>query len=376
VRETAYATYETVMAVTYAGWKESGTNAPPSPPRQEKPHGYRTPSYVTGLDWLPLAPRPANVAVFRCHRIPQPPPAPIPLPWHLQNPDGPPCEAGQPVATLKGHHMHNLILMPADAYHAHPAIGSTTAKNALKSLRLLKDTLDGIHRVADRPTFQLGRLCHQMVLEPDQFANCVVSQGPINPKTNAAYGRDTKAWAEWQDANPGLTVVDPWILRMLDRMPPEVQAVLAEPGISEGSAFAHIEDAFGAKCRPDRFTDAGEIYDLKTIDDLDQVDRAITRCSYWFSAGWYRRVMCELTGEKPPFMFIFAEKSAPHRWEIVTLDDDYLAFADAKVEQTIEQICNAYGSGDWSDGRPVRRVSFMPEWIDTVTVGEDGSVSL
>ena len=108
-------------------------------------------------------------------------------------------------------------------YHAHEFIGSTTAVHMIESSQLFWDHMTGVAEVEDKPHFKIGRIAHMMTLEPERFKEQVVTEGPINPKTNAMYGRGTKKFAEWEKLNPDKMVVEPWLYTMLERMPKEVR---------------------------------------------------------------------------------------------------------------------------------------------------------
>ena len=254
--------------------------------------------------------------------------------------------------------IHNL---PDHEYHAHAALGSTTAKLALRSMRLLRDRIDGIDKVTDKPHFQIGRLAHQMILEPGRFAELVTDKGPINEKTGQPFGRGTKAFAEWQAANPGITVVEPWLYLAFERMPDEVCRLLAG-GECESSVFQSF-NGLEIKCRPDHLIGA-VITDLKTIGDVDDAERHITRMKYWFSHAWYRMVMKLETGKPHSKRFVFVEKSPPFRWRIVNLTADYVMWADDQVDRVVGEIAHAEKTGDWADKGELEVLASMPDFLD------------
>ena len=151
--------------------------------------------------------------------------------------------------------------MSMQDYHAHQAIGASTAKLALKSLQLFDDARRGIYTTPDRPHFQIGTLAHMMVLEPAKFARLVTCDGPINPRTGEMYGRDTNKFSAWLADRPGVTVVEPWLYTMLDRMPREVKELLR--GTVREQSFFTTLCGLQVKCRPDSLK-PGLIQDLKT----------------------------------------------------------------------------------------------------------------
>ena len=242
----------------------------------------------------------------------------------------------------------SVILGQRDTeYHANQAVGSTTAKLCLKSMRLYRDRIDGTDPQPDKEHFKIGRLAHMMVLEPDRFRAQVVTDGPINPKTGAMYGRDTKAFGEWQVAHPDVTVVEPWLYTMMDRMPGKVRDLFAEPGNSEVSIYQTV-NGVQVKCRPDRLTIC-EALDLKTIDDVDNIPRAMRQRMYWFSQEWYKRVMLEEFGEPRKFRFVFVEKKPPFRWRITRLSEEACEEGAALVRAVMTAIRSATESGKWDD---------------------------
>lgn len=270
--------------------------------------------------------------------------------------------------------MSILLGQPDTAYHLDPAIGSTDAKLALDSMQKLRDELDGIRPRKDSKAFQFGRCAHARFTNPALFAD-MVHTGPLNPKTGKPYGPDTNAFAEWSAENPGKVVLGQRELADLDmmdaRMPAEVRAILSDPvGIPESSYYVTLADV-AVKCRPDWISN-GTIYDIKTIGNMADAEKQISKFHYWFSAAWYRMVVKAECGKTLPFRFIFAEKSSPYRWRIVDLDADWIGWADATVDRVLGDIANAQGSGDWSDKGELHAMVSRPAWESDDDETEDG----
>lgn len=249
--------------------------------------------------------------------------------------------------------------MPMVDYHAAEGIGSSRAKLVLDSVQLLKDEMDGLVKHESTASTTFGTLAHTAVLEPDVFRQVTTSTGPINPGTSKPYGSDTVKFAEWQKANPHLTIVSPSLYTMIDRMPLEIRRLLASDGPSEESVFT-ANDGVTVKCRPDKRINRA-IYDLKTIGDIDDIDKHIRTYRYWFSAAWYRKVMHVETGEPHTFDLIFAETAAPHRWALVHLSPEYIEEGDYYVSYVLGKIARAQETGDWSDKSPIHRTATKPE---------------
>jgi len=269
--------------------------------------------------------------------------------------------------------MTTIHHMPEAEYHACQSIGSTTAKLALKSMQLYSDRVSGIAPSEDRGYFQIGRLMHMQRLEPERFAELTTDRGPLNEKTGRSYGRDTKAFAEWQAAHPEITVVEPWLYLAFERCPDAVSA-LFEGGESEVSAFVRAGklDVL-VKCRCD-YLRGTEIIDLKSCTDVDDAERQIRRLGYWFSAAWYRMVMKEVTGKTHSHRFVFVEKRAPYRWRIVDLAADYAMYGDAMVERVLGDIHTAHQTGDWADKGELEIMVSMPDYFDDSEDANEGEI--
>lgn len=247
-------------------------------------------------------------------------------------------------------------------YLANPGIGSHLAAEMLDSPRLFRDRQTGMAPIPDRPCFQIGRMVHMAVLEPERYAATTKSRGPINAKTGKAYGRDTSAWAEWQAENPDVLVPEPWLPLAIERMPAEVRDALRCTR-REVSIYAKHSSGITVKARADALA-PGVIRDLKTIADINEADRQMAKLNYWFQAGWYAAVhQLALGGMPPEFEFIFMETSAPHRWRILPMDPDALDYAVDKAHQVMDQIGNRTAADDWNDDVPIRRPWSMPEWM-------------
>lgn len=256
-------------------------------------------------------------------------------------------------------------------YHASEYIGSTTAKLALKSTQLFRDKITGVYSQPDKGHFQVGRLAHVMVLEPADFARLVTSEGPINPSTNAPYGRDTQKFSKWQADNPGLTYVEPWLHTALIRCPDVIRDMFRD-GSSEVSVYRDLAGGLKAKCRSD-YLRGNVITDLKTINDIDDCERHISKMGYWFSHAWYRMVMYEETGIIHKFRLTFMEKRAPFRWRVIDLDAGYSMFADDKVQEVLARLEKCQRRHDWADTDDLFNIVSMPDYFDETIDDEDAA---
>lgn len=265
-------------------------------------------------------------------------------------------------------------------YHANPAIGSTDAKLWLESPQLFKDQIDGIRPRKDSRAFQFGRAAHAYFTDRPLFDR-IVSTGPLNEKTGKPYGAETKAFTDWSAANPGLVILGQRdfadLERMADRMPAQVREILAIPdAVAEASIYKDLAGV-AVKCRPDWMTDRC-VYDIKTIGNMADAEKHVSRYKYWFSHAWYRMIIKAETGQSLPFRFIFAEKSPPYRWRIIDIDADWIGYADATVDRVLGEIAEAQRTGDYSDRGDVCVVVEQPAWGDDAEFSDDenGGINL
>jgi hypothetical protein len=259
----------------------------------------------------------------------------------------------------------SIVLDQLDTvYHADQALGSTDAKLALDSMQTLKDEIDGVRVHKDSRAFMFGRAGHMRFTNRPLF-DLMVSEGPLNPKTMKPYGAETNAYQTWAAENPGRIVLGQRELADLDlmerRMPSQVRDILSDPdGVAESSYYVSLAGV-AVKCRPD-WISRGTIYDIKTIANMADAEKHISKFKYWFSHAWYRMIVKAETGKAMPFRFIFAEKSPPYRWRIIDIDADWIGYADATVDRVLGEIAEAQRTGDWSDRGEVTVMASRPAW--------------
>ncbi len=269
-----------------------------------------------------------------------------------------------------------ILNEPAAVYHANPAVGSTSAKHARKSLRLFDDHQAGHIPRVDKACWQIGNIVHMRTLEPERYALTTRTEGPINAKTGKPYGRDTNAFAEWQAENPGVIMVEPFIEAMCLRMPDAVRDVLSG-GVAEATVRTEYDAHLTVQCRPDWMRD-GDDWDLKTIDDVDHWERAVRSLDYWFSAGWYKMTKRLAGLPDGQWRWIFAEKEPPYRWRIVRMSAAYLDRAIEEAGEVAQDISDAIRTGCWDDDDPGEVVAELPTHLDdqAFITNDEGNISL
>lgn len=96
-----------------------------------------------------------------------------------------------------------FLTIPADEYHAASRSGRYMSSHLLADFResheLYHRKVTGEIAQTESPALALGRAAHCLILEgrmafDDQY---LVSDGPVNARTNEPYGKTTKSYSDW-----------------------------------------------------------------------------------------------------------------------------------------------------------------------------------
>ena len=247
--------------------------------------------------------------------------------------------------------------LPNQEYHSRKThIGSTGAKHILTSRQKFFDLIQKPSKKTQ--AMRDGEAFHLAVLQPDEYLRRIASE-PINDRTGKPYGVDTAAYQAFIEKNPEAIFPPDFIAMMIERMPCEVSDLL-KGGRAEASYFGCV-CGIQVKFRPDYIVETN-IYDLKSIDDIDNIERAIAKYQYWFSAAWYRRLAMECTGKKHTFTLVFAEKNPPYRWRIVELGPVWFTKGNIKVDFALDEIRKCQESGSWKDDDDINIMVDAPDY--------------
>lgn len=173
----------------------------------------------------------------------------------------------------------------------------------------------------DTDAFIVGRATHTLVIEgPDKFdAEYTVTDGPINPKTNAPYGKTTKAYLDWAAAQSRPVISsDDHALMMKMR-----DAVFAHDKAAELFAAGFAEttirgewNGVPTQIRPDWYDPERNILvDLKTCADVDRFQYDVRDFGYvWQLAFYGHEIAAKREDHKTPECWLVAvEKREPFR---------------------------------------------------------------
>jgi hypothetical protein len=206
----------------------------------------------------------------------------------------------------------------------------------------------------DRPAFVIGRAAHTLVLEGrDKFAAEYAVGGPINPKTGALYGANTKAWHEWAEAQgkPALPVEQ---VQLIERLRDSVRShpaatVLLEYGLAEAVVRTTYCD-MPCQIRMDWFDPYQGIVDLKTCDDLTWFEADAKRYGYAHQLAFYRAVLAQRIGLLMPVHLIAVEKKEPLRTGVWKVDAEVLSLAQRENVAAMERLKRCQADDVWPTG--------------------------
>lgn len=244
-------------------------------------------------------------------------------------------------------------------YHgARDWLGSTSLKTlALKTPAHYKHESE--HHVF-KDAWNIGTAAHSLILEGDT-SNIEVLKFE-NYLTKAA--KEAKAVAIAENKQPLLPHEWDQVLGMRDAVMAQPKASKLLTGhIAEQSLFWE-EGGLKFKARPDA-QNLGLIGDLKTTVNADpkEFERTAYKFGYFISAAHYQDGFQALTGDRPPFVFVNVEKTAPYLVSIVEFDDESLDWGSRMLVRAKRIYEDCTESGKWPGYAQYTKVG-LPRWAE------------
>lgn len=267
--------------------------------------------------------------------------------------------------------MNSLIELPTtsliermsnDEYHACPEFSSSQLKDILRSSAHFHS--NNILKENERETkkhLDFGTLAHTLFLEPEQFENEFV----IGPK----FDRRTKAGKEeaaaWEAANQGKIIIDEDMLQGAKRIANNLRGLSSYQlmqdhyGMAEASIF-FTDPVYGLnlRIRPDYHIvpceafPNGLLFDVKTTTDARPFKfmRSCADFGYDISAAMYREGFQQHygTAEKPEFIFLVAESSAPFNVKHYRASDLFLSIGERRYNKAKELLAESLLIDKWN----------------------------
>lgn len=263
-----------------------------------------------------------------------------------------------------------LLSMPADQYHAHPAVGHSGLVRIMRSPAHYQEYVS--NPPEPTPAMQLGTAFHTALLEHDRFSQTFVAAPKFDRRT-----KEGKAAAEaWEVENAGKTALAAEQMAFIEEMVVSVRChagadrLLAE-GVAEMSTFwIDRETGVECKCRPDFLLMAKEtvtgIVDVKTCCDAsaDGFARAIATLGYDVQAAFYQDGLKAVTGRTIPFYFIAVEKETPFAVAAYKASDEVIEVGRAKYRGALQLLRWCRENDRWPAYQPNGEIESinLPRW--------------
>ncbi len=245
------------------------------------------------------------------------------------------------------------------AYHA-GALGNGGTYMSSHNLALMRDNphafellMKGKLPRTESPALAFGRAVHCYTLESTEIwrDRYIVTDGPINEKTGAPYGRATAKYAQFL-AEQTKEIVSTHDFGLIEAMAEsvwshkEAHELLANGEPERTIRLEDDEVDVPAQARLDWFSPDYGIVDLKTTgDDLKWFSKAAHDFGYAFQMAWYRKLLELRSGKKYPVYLIAVEKKAPFTVGVFKYADDVLDQAEAINRETLREFADCRDSG-------------------------------
>ena len=242
------------------------------------------------------------------------------------------------------------------AYHAHPALGSTSLKTlATRTPAHWRHERDNpVHKDA----YDIGTAAHSLILEGDTSGVVIVDAADW--RTKAAKEAKDEARAAGKIA----LLEKEWapIQAMHAAVMSHAEARAALTGHKAEQSVFWEEDGLGLKCRPDAWQ-PGKLWDLKTTINADpnEFGKTAHNFGYHQSAAHYIDGVKELTGEELPFGFILVEKAPPYLVSVVELDWEAIELGRGLNDRAKRIYRECSDTGNWP-GYPAAEPVSLPTW--------------
>lgn len=223
----------------------------------------------------------------------------------------------------------------------------------------------GNQKGEETDAMRLGSAVHMLALEPEKFDNeYVVLDGPVNPRTQAAYGRDTKAFSEWLESVSVDETRKIIIRDDFDQSLKIAQAFHSHEIIEglmsvEGKEFEktllltyQYDDGSSekVKCKPDCIIPAEcVIIDLKTSSDPrpEEFQWSALRYGYYRQAAIYLDACEVFYGKEFRFLFGVVNSKAPHECGVFELTLGDIQRGREEYHELIEEYSRRKLSNNW-----------------------------
>jgi hypothetical protein len=278
-----------------------------------------------------------------------------------------------------------VLDLPADAYHAHPAISRSALATVAKTPKhYWYKYLSGQYEAEKTNALRFGGGFHTLTLENHKFNEvCAVvpEDAPKRPSVTQVNAKkpsdDTLAqiawWEEFDEKNKNKTIIKAGELTEMKLMSaavlnePASKKVINASGKIEATFFWHDENyGVDLKCRPDYYRDDGIVLDLKTCADASEYAFERSVADYFYDVQAY---MCiegirNVTGKEPTdFIFVCVEKKPPYCVAFYVATDELIECGRLRYHRLMEIYSACKKKNDWPGyGHFIRPIG-VPQWL-------------
>lgn len=255
------------------------------------------------------------------------------------------------------------VEMDSENYHRHPAIGSSMLETFRNSRREFYGRFVSKEIPPKEPTdaMKLGTLVHLALLEPDKFAETVVTMPNLylgeewNWRKPAH--REARDAMQSRFAAEGKSCVELVDYETIQAMVAAIHAnkyahkLVTATGLPEYSIFwTDEETGLELKCRVDWW--ATNPLDIKTTNDPspEGFARTATQLGYFRKAAHYATGIESLTGKKAQVVMLAVENKLPHRvanYDLNDNDQDGRSLGRRQWRENLNALARCIESGDW-----------------------------
>jgi hypothetical protein len=261
--------------------------------------------------------------------------------------------------------------MPFETYKVLDAINNSQLKVYDKSPLLFRKTYidQSIPEREETEALRQGSLTHCLLLEPAEFA---VRYFPAPMKVDRRTKEGKALWASWQEECGARQLISADDYRECCALRDSVLAhkaasdLLNAPGASEVTILTELEGA-KVKGRLDRYTDAGDVIDLKTCDDLDDFPWTIEARAYYRQLAWYRSLLRAGGHPYRASYLIAIEKEEPLRCEVYRIGEETLNAGEKQNQSTLKDLLSSLHTDYWPGGRAdIIEINPTPKLLEKV----------
>lgn len=275
--------------------------------------------------------------------------------------------------------------MSNEEYHSRPEFSSSQLKDLNRSAaHFYVNSISKEAKKEASTAMNFGTLVHTMFLEPDQFEHEFVIAPKFDRRTKA--GKD-EALA-WEQANEGKMLVSEEDVENATRMAANLRTLSTYKAMQDNYGLAEASFFFTdptydlqLRIRPDwhiapcKEFPNGLIIDLKTTDDARTMafSRTCANFSYDLSASMYREGFQSYyqTEEKPPFIFLVAERNTPFNVKQYNASDLFLSVGDGRYSKAKERLAASLLIDEWNGYPTELEDIFLPSYLTKQALEND-----